>query len=250
METLLNEIENYWTNRADGYSKVNEHELESQQSEVWITELKRHISDNKELKILDIGTGPGFFAIILAQAGYDVTAVDYTNAMIERAKKNAGEYAKKIKFMQMDAQNLSFADESFDVIVSRNLTWNLENPDKAYSEWTRVLKKGGLLLNFDANWYRYLYDESLKEGYESDRKNTVSAGVEDLYEGTDIDSMESIAKRVPLSRIHRPVWDIKELKKCGMTSVAVNENIWQRVWEESEKINGASTPMFLVKAVK
>ena len=62
--------------------------------------------------------------------------------------------------------------------------------------------------------------------------------------------MESIAKRVPLSRIHRPLWDINELKKCGMTSVAVNENVWQRVWEESEKINGASTPMFLVKAVK
>ena len=81
MATLLNEIENYWTNRADGYSKVNEHELESQQSEVWITELKRHISDNKDLKILDIGTGPGFFAIILAQSGYNVTAVDYTNAM-------------------------------------------------------------------------------------------------------------------------------------------------------------------------
>lgn len=250
MATLLNEIENYWTNRADGYSKVNEHELESQQSEVWITELKRHISDNKDLKILDIGTGPGFFAIILAQAGYNVTAVDYTNAMIQRAKKNAGDYAEKIKFMQMDAQKLEFADESFDVIVSRNLTWNLEKPDMAYSEWTRVLKKGGLLLNFDANWYRYLYDDSLKEGYESDRKNTVEAGVEDLYEGTDIDSMESIAKRVPLSRIHRPLWDINELKKCGMTSVAVNENVWQRVWEESEKINGASTPMFLVKAVK
>ena len=33
-------------------------------------------------------------------------------------------------------------------------------------------------LNFDANWYRYLYDDSLKEGYKSDRKNTVEAGVE------------------------------------------------------------------------
>lgn len=42
---------------------------------------------NETYKILDIGTGPGFFSIILAEAGYQVTAVDYTEAMLEEAKK-------------------------------------------------------------------------------------------------------------------------------------------------------------------
>lgn len=58
----------------------------------------------------------------------------------------------------MDAQNLTFHDNMFDVIVSRNLTWNLDSPAKAYREWYRVLKPGSILLNFDANWYAYLYD--------------------------------------------------------------------------------------------
>ena len=41
----------------------------------------------------------------------------------------------------MDAQALEFEDESFDVIISRNLTWNLPHPEMAYKEWLRVLKK-------------------------------------------------------------------------------------------------------------
>lgn len=56
--------------------------------------------------------------------------------------------------MRGDVQNLeNIQDGSFDVIVTRNLTWNLEEPQKAYQEWCRVLKKGGILLNFDAGWY-------------------------------------------------------------------------------------------------
>ena len=47
------------------------------------------------------------------------------------------------------------ADNTFDMIVSRNVTWNLEHPDRAYYEWMRVLKPGGVLLNFDANWYHH-----------------------------------------------------------------------------------------------
>lgn len=77
-----------------------------------------------------IGTGPGFFSIILAEAGYQVTAVDYTEAMLEEAKKNAGAFAQKITYCQMDASHLAFADETFDAVVSRNLTWNLEDPDR------------------------------------------------------------------------------------------------------------------------
>ena len=52
-----------------------------------------------------------------------------------------GELAEKIQWLQMDAQNLDFPDQTFDAVVSRNLTWNLENPTRAYQEWLRVLKK-------------------------------------------------------------------------------------------------------------
>ena len=38
----------------------------------------------------------------------------------------------------MDAENLSFDTNTFDIVVARNVTWNLPHPDKAYAEWLRV----------------------------------------------------------------------------------------------------------------
>ena len=53
---------------------------------------------DKKIKIADMGTGPGFFAISLAKRGYDVTAVDYTQEMLNHAMQNAGTYASRIPY--------------------------------------------------------------------------------------------------------------------------------------------------------
>lgn len=252
MSTLLHEIESYWENRAEGYSKVNQEELQGVQKKQWLDEFRRYLpKDHKgEIKILDIGTGPGFFSIILTEEGYSMTAVDYTPAMLEEAKENAGELADKIHFMQMDAQNLQFEDETFDFIVSRNVTWNLENPEKAYHEWYRVLKKGGTMLNFDANWYQHLFDEEKRREYEEDRRKVEEACIEDHYTCTDIDTMEDIARRIPLSPVCRPQWDLNVLDETGFASMEADLDVWDRVLSPVEKLNYASTPVFMIRAVK
>ena len=252
MKDLLSEIESYWTTRAEGYSEVNHKELNGMQKGAWLEVLRSQFPEKakEELKILDIGTGPGFFPVILAEAGYQVTAVDYTQEMLDTAKKNAGELYKKITFYKMDAQNLEFEDDVFDVVISRNLTWNLKDPERAYKEWCRVLKPGGKLLNFDANWYGYLYDEEKRQSYEEDRKSVESENLDDHYLCTDIDRMEKIALQMPLSAINRPSWDRKLLKENGFVSVAVDTEVWQRVWSQEEKLNYHSTPMFMISAVK
>ena len=61
--------------------------------------------------------------------------------------------------------------------------------------------------------------------------------------------MESIAYRAPLSMAHRPGWDKRILNRLGMDTETDSE-IWRTVWTREERINNASTPMFLVKAVK
>ena len=249
---LLNQIEEYWTKRAEGYSQVNQGELATQQRQIWLGNLREHLPDKKpeDVKILDIGTGPGFFAIILTQAGYQVTAVDYTEEMLKEARHNAGELAEKIQWLQMDAQNLDFPDQTFDAVVSRNLTWNLENPTRAYQEWLRVLKKGGKLLNYDANWYHHLFDEEKRKEYEEDRKRVESLHMEDHYTCTDIDAMEDIARKVPLSRINRPLWDKALLEDLDCSKVEIEEDVWKRVWSREERANYYSTPMFLVEGEK
>lgn len=255
-QELLQEIASYWGTRAEGYSEVNEKELAGSQREAWLHVLEEQFPEKKkeEMKILDIGTGPGFFSMILSEAGYTVAAVDYTEEMLEKAKENLGKYTKygleRVTLQRMDAQNLEFADETFDVVISRNLTWNLEKPEQAYQEWMRVLKPGGVLLNFDANWYGYLYDEEKKEAYEADRKKVEEQQLDDHYLCTDIDRMENIARQVPLSAMERPAWDTKVLEFLGVCSIQTDSEIWKRVWSEEERLNYASTPMFLVRAEK
>ena len=168
---------------------------------------------------------------------------------LQEAKSNAADLADQISFKRMDAQNLEFPKETFDYIVTRNVTWNLEHPKRAYREWRRVLKPGGKILNFDANWYAYLYDDKLKLGYEQDRQRAKEEQVEDYYEGTDIAWMENIAKQVPLSPLKRPKWDLDILKKIGFDCWA-DETIGERVLSDAEKINYQSTPVFMVCAVK
>ena len=253
-QELLQEIASYWGTRAEGYSEVNEKELAGSQREAWLHVLEEQFPEKEEMKILDIGTGPGFFPMILSEAGYTVTAVDYTEEMLEKAKENLGKYTKygleRVTLQRMDAQNLEFADETFDVVISRNLTWNLEKPEQAYQEWMRVLKPGGVLLNFDANWYGYLYDEEKKEAYEADRKKVEEQQLDDHYLCTDIDRMENIARQVPLSAMERPAWDTKVLESLDVCSIQTDSEIWKRVWSEEERLNYASTPMFLVRAEK
>ena len=254
-KTILDENKEYWTGRASGYSEVNRHELSTEQRQRWkdclYEELTRHFSDRAltDLHVLDIGTGPGFFAILLRELGCNVTAIDLTPAMLAEAKENAGPLATEIQFIEMNAETLRFADGSFDAVISRNLTWNLPHPQRAYAEWARVLKKGGLLLNFDANWYAYLFDKNAQAAYDKDRANSAEQGVWDQNVGADgehFDVMEDIARRVPLSDIRRPAWDLEQLSGVGL-QVEADETVWQHVWSDEEKVSFASTPMFLVR---
>ncbi len=254
-ETILSENRTYWTGRASGYSEVSQLELSTAQRRKWSgclrDEITRRFPDRapESLQVLEAGTGPGFFAILLCELGCEVTAIDLTPAMLAEAKKNAGGLAGRIRWMEMNAEKTEFEDTSFDVVISRNLTWNLPHPDRAYAEWARVLKPGGLLLNFDANWYAYLFDSEARSAFDRDRVNSAEQGIWDQNVGENFDVMEDIARRVPLSGIRRPAWDLDQLQRLGLEAEA-DEQIWQRLWSEEEKLSFSSTPMFLVRAKK
>ena len=99
MNTLKEEIHAYWRQRAEGYSEYNQQEMADARRSMWKNKLLSLLEENfpgknpEELKVLDVGTGPGFFALLLAEAGYQVTAADVTEEMLKEAKKNTGVFA-------------------------------------------------------------------------------------------------------------------------------------------------------------
>lgn len=81
------------------------------------------------------------------------------------------------------------------MIVTRNLTWNLEQPEKAYKEWLRVLKPGGCLLNYDGNYYLHYYDEEYRKEYEI---RQMHHGDEHKYIGNvDVNIINQVARDLP-----------------------------------------------------
>ena len=242
MEKLLDEIESYWSTRTEGYSEVNHKELAGTQKNAWLKVLTSQFPDKpkEEIRILDIGTGPGFFPVILAEAGYHVDAVDYTEGMLEKAKENAGDLCRNIRFWRMDAQKLDFEDNTFDVVISRNLTWNLEHPDVAYREWVRVLKAGGRLLNFDANYGATNFAETsgLPENHAHNQLGN-----------SLMQECEDIKRQLPISSYLRPAWDVEELGKTGMEQISIDLGLSRRVYKEKDEFYNP-TPMFAIAAKK
>ena len=125
-------VQNYWTKRAHDFNVVRKNELNSSISKRWTEEIVHFLPEGKPLRILDVGTGTGYFAILLSQIGHQVTGIDLTDAMLLEARENAALYQVCPIFLQMDAQDLDFPDQSFDVVISRNLTWTLPEPETAY----------------------------------------------------------------------------------------------------------------------
>jgi 2-polyprenyl-3-methyl-5-hydroxy-6-metoxy-1,4-benzoquinol methylase len=78
--------------------------------------LEKELNSDKNLKILDVGCGTGRHAIELTKRGYDVTGIDLSESLLERARKKAAQQNLEIDFQKQDARNLTFEDE-FDVAI-------------------------------------------------------------------------------------------------------------------------------------
>ena len=156
--TIDQAIQHYWGLRAEGYSLSNVEEL-ADADNLYRNLLQRWLpGSHLGQKSLDIGCGPGFLAIELAKLGFTATGVDSCEAMIDQAKRNTR--AWNIRLILNDAAENLFSDNTFDVIASRNLVWNLPDPEKAYHQWFKWLKPHGKLIIFDGNHYRYLTDHN------------------------------------------------------------------------------------------
>jgi len=213
-------MDRYWTHRSESYSDMNRRELQSEQRTAWETLLFEGVDESRPLRILDIGAGPSFFSILCAKRGHIVTAADMNKEMIRQAKKNAAAAGAAVEFVQV-GHTLPFAPGSFDMIVSRNVTWALPQPDETMAIWGSLLRTGGLLRYFDAEWYNYLADDSVRP--EEMRLKEYSRSSE----------MEELAYSLPMTFRRRPEWDRKFWQAAGY-GFEVRENLNSRVYNEND----------------
>ena len=231
---------------GEGYNRYISSELDSFRKNAWKLQIGKHLNGRKGLEILDVGTGPGFFACILSEEGHHVTAIDSSEGMLEKARENAERLGVEPKYLQMNVNRLDFQDQTFDVVVMRNVTWTLEHPEMVYAEFKRVLKEGGLLLIYDANWHMHFFDpEKMKRVREREARYLQKYGRREVVSGGDMEYF----KTAPLTNTVRPDWDVRILNHLGM-HVEITEDIGRFVYEEWEKDLYGESPLFEVCAVK
>jgi ubiquinone/menaquinone biosynthesis C-methylase UbiE len=116
--------------------------------------IAEHLVDAADLtansQVLDVATGSGNAAIAAARCGASVTGIDYVPTLLERARVRAAAEGVAVEFADGDAEDLSFPDASFDVVISVLGVMFTANQDRAASELLRVARPGGTIAL--ANW--------------------------------------------------------------------------------------------------
>ena len=261
-DSLGEEITAYWDGRAQTYSNGVIGELGDERRHAWEAVLDEALGDllanaqaeQRQLRVADLGCGPGFFAILLANKGSAVDAIDGSAHMLELARKNVQSHATagSVTYCKHDLLRLPYPDGTFDACVSRNVTWLIRDPVAAYAEWLRVLRPGGKLVVFDANWYRYLVSPTVDFKRRADQSSTALEGWDDDSMATSDEEKrcELIAEELPLTPVLRPEWDVQTLRNLDVTRVSARKDVWRRLWTPSEQAYYASSPLFMIEVVK
>lgn len=146
-------IDAYWTGRAPSYDDYQQRpERFPHDQRAWAAVFSGALPA-PPAQVLDVGTGSGYVALLLASLGYDVTATDLSTGMLDRARHHAAGAERPPRFRHGDAVEPDFAPGSFDAVTNRYLMWTLREPVRALQNWRRLLRPGGVLAVVDATWF-------------------------------------------------------------------------------------------------
>src|SRR5438874_10041116 len=97
-------------------------------------------------RVLEVGVGTGINAD-LYPPGCAVTGIDLSSSMLERARERvARKGVRNVRLLQMDAQNLKFADDAFDIVYAPYVISVVPDPVAVAAEMRRVCRPGGRIV--------------------------------------------------------------------------------------------------------
>ncbi|NIX76130.1 class I SAM-dependent methyltransferase [Microvirga terricola] len=151
--TIRDEIRDYWSARAATFDEQAGHEIFSEEErQAWRELFLRHLGQGDGRRALDLAAGTGVISHLLDGLDFEVTGLDWSEAMLSRAKAKARARGANIRFVIGDAEQTLEQPGSYDVIVTRHLVWTLVDPRTAFREWHSLLKPGGKVLIIDGDF--------------------------------------------------------------------------------------------------
>ena len=130
-----------------------------------------------DAKILELGCGPGYLWKENADripSTWDITLSDLSSGMLDSAWRNLVVTGRNYKFKEIDAQEIPFADETFDAVIANHMLYHVSDRPKAISEIKRILKTGGHFfattvgdnhLKEITDWFRQIHKSSIWDSF-------------------------------------------------------------------------------------
>jgi SAM-dependent methyltransferase len=135
------------------YERVEEHRYTKE----WHIPAAADFESARGLRVLEIGCGLGTDGAQFATAGAIYTGVDLTEAAVALARRRFELFNLPGTFRTADAENLDFADESFDLVYSHGVLHHTPDTERAVREVHRVLRPGGraVVMLYHRDSYNY-----------------------------------------------------------------------------------------------
>lgn len=177
-------------NRAAKIYDIFEQPMEMMMFKDWRLEIAKDLKG----KVLEVGVGTGK-NIPYYPDDIDITAIDFSEKMLLRARERAKQFHKKVQLIEMDAQNMDFEDNTFDGVFTTCVFCSVPDPVKGLKEIRRVCKPDGKII--------------MIEHVRSEKKVL----------GLIMDLLNPLTVNLYGANINRPT--VENIKKAGFTKVEV-----------------------------
>ncbi len=196
---MKNKANYYYDRNAAVYDKI------LSPVEKTLSKWRRRLLKDAYGKTLEIGIGTGK-SMSDYPSGVSITGIDSSENMLKYARKRANGYNHIEQLLIMDAEDLTFADNTFDTIVSSCVFCSVHNPVKAFEEMRRVCRNTGSI---------YLLEHVRT-------KNKVVGKIMDI--------LNPISFRLYGDNINRRTYD--NLIEAGFKASQIEvENVWWDIWQ-------------------
>jgi SAM-dependent methyltransferase len=141
-----------WDAEAEAFDEAADHGLRDPGVRAAWRSLLVSLVPAPPARVADLGCGTGTLSLLLADEGHAVDGVDFSPAMVTRARAK-GEGRRDVRFVVGDAAAPALVRAAYDVVLCRHVLWALPNPAAVLRRWVDLLAPGGRLVLVEGRWF-------------------------------------------------------------------------------------------------
>jgi SAM-dependent methyltransferase len=141
-----------WDAEAEAFDEAADHGLRDPAVRAAWRSLLVSLVPAPPAQVAELGCGTGTLSLLLADEGHAVDGVDFSPAMVTRARAKA-EGRRNVRFVVGDAAAPALDRAAYDVVLCRHVLWALPDPAAALRRWVDLLAPGGRLVLVEGRWF-------------------------------------------------------------------------------------------------